>query len=141
MVEQVGDREEERGCAALDGAIGDGGGEVCLAAAGHSGQHQPALWGFGVPASGLDGERVARLRVPARGAAAREQCVEGEASECAEARVAQQASLTLAAVLAGDALTGDGPAEVGAVRVGGDAHEARPVAQRADLDGGFRSGG
>jgi hypothetical protein len=42
LVEQVGHREEERRCAALDGAGRDRGREVGLAAAGYPRQHEPA---------------------------------------------------------------------------------------------------
>lgn len=141
LVEEVGDGEEEGGLAVRDDVVGDRGGEVGLAAAGDAGEDEPALGVCGEAAGGLDGVSVAILGVAAGGAAARQQCVEGEAGERAEAGVAEQAGLALAVVLALGAAAGDGAAEVGAVGVGGDADEAGAIAERADLSRDFRSGG
>ena len=130
-VEEVGDGEEERGAAEFDRAVGDGGGEMGLAAAGHAAEDQPALGIFGEAASGLDGDGVALLRGRVGRAPVRQQCLEAEAGERAEARVAQQPLPPRALVLAVGTVARHGAPEVGAREIGGDAHEARAAAERA----------
>ena len=134
-VEEVGDREEERGHAALDRAVGDRGGEVGLAAAGHPGQHQPALGSGREALCRSDRRRVALLGPAIAGTAARQQRLEAETPKRAEARVAQQPLPPRRVVLPPDAVAGHGAAERGILHVGGDAHEARTAAARARRGG------
>ena len=129
-IEEVGDGEEERGAAKRDRAVGDGGGEVRLAATGHAAEDQPALGLLGEAAGCLDGDGVALLRGRVGRASVRQQCLEAEARERAEAGVTQQPLAPRALVLAVGTVAGHGPPEVGAREIGGHPHEARAAAER-----------
>ncbi len=116
VVEEVGDDGEEDGAAGFEGAIGDGCGEVGLAAAVGALEHQPALGVLGEGRSGAEGgfERGAFFR-----AEAGEAEVEGAELEGGEAFTAHPADLLIGG--AGCAAEADGASEGGVGQAGGEA--------------------
>ncbi len=104
LIEQVGDGEEERGEAVLDAVIGDGGGEVCLAAAVAPLDEQPAFAVLGECASLVVGALDGFLLLGAQPhAAAGIEALKGQVPELVELAHAEEAAahafldLTLAA--------------------------------------------
>ena len=131
MVQEVGHDDEERRLAALEAAVGDGGGDVGLAGAGGAVDEQPAggLLGEG---AGIGREAAELLLVAAvDAAAALDQVGEaetGEGPEGAEALETPEAALLR---LVANALAGHRFAEVGVVQGQVAAKEAGAAADRA----------
>ncbi|MCS6911516.1 MAG: hypothetical protein NZM11_13255, partial [Anaerolineales bacterium] len=90
MVEQVRHHDKQHRLAALDAAVGDGGGQVRLARAATTVQHQPTLGRLGVGPRGLKGVGEALLVQGVRGAALRDEGGKGHTPQEAKVAVALQ---------------------------------------------------
>jgi len=139
MIEEVGGDDEEGGTPLLDTAIGDGGGNVSLAATAGPQQHQPAS-GLVRELAGCGHAEGEALLVAGVAAAARfDEVVEGEAGKGAQVAVAAQPGGTLLRALLDDAAAGQSLPEVGVAQGDRRPDEAGAAAEGAGRLPGGRS--
>ena len=133
MVEQVRHDDEQRRRPQLQAAIGDGGGDVRLAAAGRADEHEPALRVFCERLRVLHAALEVRLVARVRAASAGDQIIERQARKGTDVAVALEPVRPLLVVLAVGAAALYRLAEVRILDRQVEADEARAAALLANV--------